>query len=343
VELTRSGVTTTTDSQAQWTGLRKADGSLRAAAESGLRVVYSPAFVNRTTMVPPDQHFGVTDAVREYERLRDRWSSELVSVIPEVMSLPRGTDELIVALSRAGEGRMAMHLTYSAELADWAMGEYGHLPIEHLDRLGVLTDRFLGAHPVYLTDREVELYAQRGAAAAYCAVSNMLIGVDHLSIPRLRDAGIRLGLGLDYPNHTHNFFETVKMSLLAQKQLAHDASIGDAGQALAWATIDGAAALGLDGRVGSLESGKLADLQIIDLQRAHLSPSAGALSLLVYGGAPDAVRDVMVDGRWLMRSGVLTHLDEAAVRVQADRMQQRIADAVGIAPPLLPEGWELIR
>ncbi|MFI2664212.1 amidohydrolase family protein [Micromonospora carbonacea] len=352
VELTRSGVTTTTDSQSPWKGMRKGHGSLRAATESGLRVVYSPAFVNRTAMVPPEHHFGVDEAVAEFERLRDTWSGDLVSVIPEVMSLPRGTDELITALHRAGDGRMAMHLTYSAELAEWAQREYGHSAIEHLDRLGVLGEGFLGAHPVYLSDAEVERYGERGAAGAYCAVSNMLIGVDHLSIARLQAAGIRVGLGLDYPNHTHNFFETTKMSLLAQKQLAHDAGVGDAGVALGWATIDGAAALGLADRIGSLEPGKLADLQLVDLHRAHLWPPAAALSLLVYSGAAEAVRDVMVNGRWLMRDRELVHLDESAVLAQAARGQAYVAQAAGLSPAprpaspppvLVPDGWTLLQ
>lgn len=71
------------------------------------------------------------------------------------MSLPRGTDELITALHRAGDSRMAMHLTYSAEFGRWAVAEYGHTAIEHLDSLGVLGAGFLGTHPVYLSDHEV--------------------------------------------------------------------------------------------------------------------------------------------------------------------------------------------
>lgn len=342
VELTRSGVTTTTDSQSPWKGMGKNDGSLRAANESGLRVVYSPAFVNRTEMVPSEHHFDVDEAIAEFERLRSRWSSDRVTVIPEVMSLPRGTDELITRLAQAGDGRMAMHLTYSSEFAAWALQEYGHTAIEHLDRLGVLGEGFLGAHPIYLTDREIQIYADRGAAGAYCSVSNMLIGVGHLPLTRMRDAGIRMGLGLDYPNHTHNFFETIKMSLLSQKQLAQDASLGDPGEALRWATIDGAAALGLDDRIGSLETGKCADLQVIDLKRAHLWPPLGGLSLLVYGGAPDSVRDVMSAGRWLMRDRRLVHLDEQAVMEHAAAMQARVAEAAGIhADPVLPDGWTL--
>ncbi|GAA0711167.1 amidohydrolase family protein [Dactylosporangium roseum] len=344
VELTRSGVTTTTDSQSPWKGMRKNDGSLRAANESGLRVVYSPAFVNRTEMVPSAHHFTVAEAVAEFDRLAATWSGGMVTVIPEVMSLPRGTDELIRSLARAGNGRMAMHLTYSAEFAEWAQKEYGHTAIEHLDRLGVLGQGFLGAHPIYLSDREVQIYADRGAAGAYCAVSNMLIGVGHLPLMRMREAGIRMGLGLDYPNHAHNFFETIKMSLLSQKQLALDASIGDPGDALAWATIDGAAALGLAEQTGSLEPGKLADLQVVDLQRAHLWPPTGVLSLLVYAGSPDAVRDVMAGGRWLMRDRQLVHLDEAAVMAHAAALQQRMAEAVGIPPgPVVPNGWTLSR
>lgn len=342
-ELTRSGVTTTTDSQAPWQGMRKNDGSLRAAAESGLRVVHSPAFVNRTAMVPREHQFSVAGSVAEFERLAGRWSSASVTVIPEVMSLPRGTDELISALYWAGGRRLAMHLSYSPEMASWATREYGHPAIEHLDRLGVLGEGFLGAHPIYLSDHEVGLYGRAGAAAAYCAVSNMLIGTAHLKLSRLQDRGIRVGLGLDYPNHAHNFFETMKISLLAQKQLTGDATAGDEGEALAWATIDGARALGLGERIGSLEPGKLADLQVIDLRRPELSPPGGALALLVYAAAPEVIRDVMASGRWLMRDRRLVHLDERSVLEESAVMQERIASRAGLAPELLvPQGWRII-
>lgn len=343
-ELTRSGVTTTTDSQAPWKGMRKNDGSLRALRESGLRGVHSPAFVDRTDMVPPEHHYGVAAAVAEFERLREAWSGGLVSVIPEVMSLPRGTDKLITALHRAGGGPMAMHLSYSAEMASLALREYGHSSIEHLDRLGVLSAGFLGAHPVYLSEPEVRRYGAAGAAAAYCAVSNMAIGVAHADLARLAASGIAVGLGLDYPNHGHNFFETVKISLLAQKQLAGDAAAGTVSDALAWATIDGARALGLGDRIGSVERGKLADLQVVDLGAPGLGPPAGALSLLVYAAGPDAVRDVMVNGRWLLRARRLTHLDEAAVLGQAAAAQARLARRAGLPrAPLVPDGWRLVR
>lgn len=340
-ELTRTGVTTTTDSQSPWKGLGKNDGSLRAAKESGMRVIHSPAFVNRSEMVPAEFQFSsVAEAVAEFERLRAVWSNDFVSVIPEVMSLPRGTDDLIQSLFNAGDGRMAMHVTYSPGVAKWAVEEYGCTAIEHLDRLGVLGPGFLGAHPVYLSDAEIELYARRGATGAYCAVDNMLIAVGHLPMKKFSDVGVPMGLGLDYPNHTHNFFETMKVSLIAQKQLMGDAGYGDAGLALEWATIDGARALGLGDQIGSLEVGKRADLQIIDINRTHLSPRLGTISLLVYSGSPDCVRDVMADGNWLMRDRTLTHLNESEVLAEANAAQRKIVKDAGIpVAPVLPLSW----
>lgn len=342
-ELTRSGVTTTTDSQLGWKGMRKADGSLRAAQESGLRVIFSPAFINKTEMAPSEHHFEVSEAVAEFTRLREEWQTERVTVIPEVMSLPRGTDELITALKEAGGDRMAMHLSYSQEFQNWAHKEYGRSAVEHLDSLGVLDSGFLGAHPIYFSDREVEIYAERQAAGAYCAVSNMLIGVGHLSMRRMTSAGIRMGLGLDYPNHGHNFFETIKVSLLAQKQLMADAAEGSADDALVWATIGGAEALGLDDEIGSLEVGKRADLQIIDLQTVHTSPAGGSIPLLVYSGSPHLVRDVMANGKWLMLDRELVHLNEPEVIERATSAQQQMMRAAGMeVPQVVPAGWTLI-
>jgi 5-methylthioadenosine/S-adenosylhomocysteine deaminase len=332
VELLRSGVTTTADSQAPWRGLGKLDGSLRAAHDSGMRVVFSPAFVDRTELVPREFQFGAAEAVAEFERVRSRWSSDRVRVIPEALSLPRASDELIQRLHRAGGGELAMHLSYSAEFAAWAHSHLGRSTIAHLDGLGVLGPRFLGAHPVFLDDDELARYAGSGAAAAYCAVSNMFIGTAHADLGRLRGAGVRVGLGLDYPNHGHNFFETMKISLLAQKQLLGDADAWRPLDMLELATIGGAEALGMAGQLGSLEVGKAADLVILDPQAIELQPPLGALSLVVLAGSPALVRDVMVGGRWLVRDRRLVHLDAAAVMAQAAAAQRGLAVAAGLDP-----------
>jgi 5-methylthioadenosine/S-adenosylhomocysteine deaminase len=196
---------------------------------------------------------------------------------------------------------------------------------------------------VYLDDDEIRRYGAAGAAAAYCAVSNMFIGSGHADLTRLRAAGVRLGLGLDHPNHGHNFFETMKMSLLAQKQRLGDADAGVPAEMLEMATIGGAAALGLESAIGSLEPGKLADLIVLDTAAIELLPPLGMLSLIVLAGTPELVRHVMVGGKWLVRDRRMVHLDEESIKVEAARSQRSLAAAVGLDPTrlMIAENWSL--
>lgn len=343
-ELIRSGVTTTTDSLTVWKGKQKSAGALRAAQESGLRVAHTMAFMDKSPMIPEAYQFSPSGARAEFEKVRERFQHGRVTVGSEIMSLPRATDELILALRKSGEGLHAMHLTYSEEFAKWCLNEFGHTAIEHLDSLGVLDDQLIGAHPIYLQDDEVEIYARSGAGGAFCMVSNMLIGTGIMPMHKLRDAGINIGLGLDYPNHGHNMFETIKMSVLSQKSLELDATLGDAGLGLELATIEGAKALGMADSVGSLEVGKQADLMVIDTSRSHLNPPAGVLTLLVYSGNPDSVSSVMVGGEWLMRDGIIERFDETEVSQLAAQSQRILLDATGFPPNYLhvPDGWQLV-
>lgn len=340
-ELIRSGVTTTTDSLTAWRKMNKSEGALRAAHDSGLRVAHSVAFIDRSRMVPLEFQFAPKQARAEYERLRAKFEYGLVTVGSEPLSLPRASDELIKALYDPDGGLHAMHLSYSSEFAAWAIQEYGHLAIEHLDHLGVLDNKLIGAHPVYLNDREIEIYAQRNAKGSFCAVSNMLIGVGIMPMTRMREAGITIGLGLDYPNHGHNMFETMKLSILSQKSLQLDATIGTPGLALELATIEGAKALGMDHRIGSLEVGKCGDLIILDVRNFGSPHHAGVINLVPYAGSPSDVVSVMVNGEWLMRDSSIISFDEAAAYSLSSTAQRKVLKATGFDEDFiaLPDGW----
>ena len=340
VELIRSGVTTTVDSQLQWRSLRKADGSLRALSEAGLRTLFCAAFIDRTELSPPTEQLGPAEATATFDRIRDRWSSDLLHVIPEALFAPRASDELIRRLVVAGDGRLATHLAYSPAVDEWARSTYGRPLVEHLDTLAALAPGFLGAHPVRLSQREVDLLADRGGAVAYCAISNMYIGSPHAALHPLRDAGVPIGLGLDTPNDGRNFFETMKLSLLAQTQAEGEPEF-HAGHALEWATVGGAAAVGLGDEVGSLQVGRRADLVVLRARQAELWPPAARLSLVVTSAGPATVRDVMVDGRWLLRDGRCITLDEPAVLQQAAVAQARALESVGLPPRAWPERWSV--
>jgi 5-methylthioadenosine/S-adenosylhomocysteine deaminase len=239
-QLIRSGVTTTVDGQGIWRGTTGVDGSLQAARGSGLRVVFSAAFSDRTELIPSDFHCGPAQACEELDRLQQAYSAGRVEVIPEALSLPRASDALVTALHTADAGRFAMHLTYTPWFDAWARRELGRSTIAHLAALGVLDERFLGAHPIHVDDDELALLAEHGAAAPYCAVSNMTIGSAHLPLRRLREAGVAVGLGLDAPNDGHDFLETMKISAAAQRQAEGDAAALSPDEALELGTIEGA-------------------------------------------------------------------------------------------------------
>lgn len=149
---------------------------------------------------------------------------------------------------------------------------------------------------------------------------------------RLRDAGVPMGLGLDHPNHTHDFFQTMKTTVLAQRQFEGDGSAWGAEDALDLATRGGAAALRLDAEIGSLEKGKQADLVVLDHRHPDLQPPAGALRLVVQAASPATVRHVMAGGRWLLRERRLQLLDEEAITAAATSAQRRVLAAAGLPP-----------
>jgi len=339
-ELIHSGVTTTVDSQAAWANKRKSDGALRAANDSGLRVVHSVAFVDRTEMVPKAFQFPPEEAAHEVERLAATYSSRLVEVVPEALSLPRASDELIRALHANDARLFAMHLTYIEEFAEWSLREFGRRPIEHLDDLGVLDDSFLGAHPIHLTSKEMDLFAARQAAAAYCAVDNLLLACDPVPLLELLKRGVRIGLGIDYPNHSNNMLETIKFSILVQKQAHRDATAINPEDGLQLATMGGARALGIDGLTGSLEAGKQADLIVLDGAHRSLSPPMGQLALIAYSAVPESVSDVMVAGEWIMKDRLINRFDEQEVLARARSSQARVLGSTNIpAGPVIPDAW----
>lgn len=298
LQLLGSGITTTTDSQSTWRGLRKLDGSIKAAIKSGLRVIFNAAFINKTELVPSDYQLSVSESVAELNRLRTSYQTPKVLIEPEPLSLPRVTDELVVALHQEKNHLMAMHGSYSAEFDQWARKEYGYPAIEHLARLGVLDEKFLLAHPVHLDDFEVKLLANNGAATSYCVVSNQHMGLAVPDLTRLQNKGISVGLGLDHPNGSHDFFETMKVTMLTQRSLKLDQDSFSPLKALEMATRDGAKALGLFDQIGSLEIGKKADLIVIDRSQPQLQPLGGLIDQLITGAKANHVKHVAIDGYW---------------------------------------------
>lgn len=198
---------------------------------------------------------------------------------------------------------------------------FGRRSIGMLDHYGVLGEKTLIAHCVWLNDDEIKRLADTGTSIAHCPVSNAKLASGVARTPDMLAAGLTLGLGTDGPvcNNSLDLFEEMKFASLIQKATRLDATALPADQILRMATIGGAQALGLDGEIGSIEVGKKADLVMLDLGAPNLTPhdirddGGNLLWNLVFAARGSNVTHVWVDGRCLIENGRSTQVDEGHV------------------------------
>ncbi|GIW07159.1 MAG: amidohydrolase [Dehalococcoidia bacterium] len=340
LEMQKSGVTTFADSQPALAGKEEMlDGTLHAITESGARCLFTRASQNRTDFLDPRYHDSIDRALEELDRLTARWSSDRIEIGAEAQALHRVEEDLLKALagwSRARGVHFAMHISYSREAAEHAVERFGRPLLLLLDDWGVLDSRFLGFHPVWLSGEEIAALARRGAGVAYCPVDNMLIASGVAPLGALLEAGVRLGLGIDQPNDSHNFFELMKVSLLVQRVHHLDPSFGSPELAIELGTLGGARALHRETEIGSLEVGKAADFILLDTRRPALNPPTGRLSNIVLAASPAEVESVYVAGEAIVRGGRHLRWDEEEVVLEANRMMVQVAARAELGDEVAP-------
>ena len=195
----------------------------------------------------------------------------------------------------------------------------GMQPFEYLDSLGLLNDRLVAAHSVWVSKGEMEIMEKQGVSVAHNPVSNMKIAAGVAPVPEYLERGITIGLGTDgaASNNTLDMFEDLKIAALLHKVISNDPQTVPAEAALEIATIGGARALGLDSEIGSIETGKKADIVLLDLRAAHLTPLTNPISHIVYAARGSDVSHMIVDGKILMSERMLTALNEDTVTSEA--------------------------
>ena len=186
------------------------------------------------------------------------------------------------------------HASEQKEEDDAVKAEFGRRSIAQLDHYGILGERTLLAHCVWLTDEEIKRVADTGTSIAHCPISNAKLASGVARVPEMLAAGITVGLGTDGPvcNNSLSLFEEMKFASLIQKATRLDATVLPADQILRMATINGARALGLGDRIGSLEVGKAADITAVDLSGIAQQPLYNPASQLLYTCNASQVRAV---------------------------------------------------
>jgi 5-methylthioadenosine/S-adenosylhomocysteine deaminase len=221
-----------------------------------------------------------------------------------------------------------IHLHETAQEVDDSKKEHGVRPFARLQALGLVNDHLIAVHMTQMTDVEVAACAESGVSVVHCPESNLKLASGFCPAEKLRRAGANLAIGTDgcASNNDLDMFGELRTAALLAQGVAGDARAFDAAFALQAATLNGARAIGLGERIGSIVAGKQADLAAVRLDALETQPVYHPLSQLVYATARQQVSDVWIAGVRKVENGTLPGLDVDALRGKSRAWQARIAE-----------------
>ena len=308
------------------------EAEVQAARELGVRLVASRGSMDLGVSdggLPPDELVEEIDAVlAETERLHGALHEPgpgarlQIAVAPcSPFSVTGRLMEESAALARRLGLVLHTHLAETVEEEAYCRELYGCAPVEYLDRLGWLDGDVWCAHCVHLSDAEVARFGETGTGVAHCPTSNLRLGAGVAPVRALRDAGVRVGLGVDgsASNERSDLFMEVKQAVLVARGRGGGEAM-TAREALRLATRGGADVLRRDD-IGSLEPGKQADLAIWRTDGLELGGAADLVAGLVFSGPPRVDR-LVVGGEDVVRGGALVRADESEI-ARAHRVRAR--------------------
>jgi 5-methylthioadenosine/S-adenosylhomocysteine deaminase len=322
IESIRSGTTSLLDFAYPTRRFEIYDGIFRAFQTTGMRGFLGRGLSN----VDPDGS-GVNDLQlpleEVFDNIRDlnrRYPNNVgtpsVLLAPSTIRTLDGAGLRAVRQMADAEGfRITMHINEIVEDNPTSVELHGKRALPFLEEIGFLGPDVVAAHCVQLDAEDIAILARTGTRVSYNPVSNFYLGNGIAPVLDLLKAGASVSLATDgaASNNSQDMIEALKFGALAQKGAARDPRVISARDTLRLAAAGGAAALALDGQLGSLEVGKLADLFLFDPYHAKSVPVHDPISSLVYSSGQHNVDTVLIGGEIVLEHGKLPSLDEDAL------------------------------
>jgi len=217
---------------------------------------------------------------------------------------------------------------------------YGSTMIEYLHRIGFLRPGVSLIHAVWLTPRDIEILAETGATAQHNPVGNFSLGSGLCPVRELLSAGVNVSLGTDScaSSYTASMLKTVNAMALMQNIRGDEPDHWiTAAEAFTAATLGGAKSLGMGDRLGTIEVGRVADLNVWRLDGIAFTPLGEALRQLIYCESGSDLDAIIVDGEIVMQDGCLTRIDEAAILAEARDTYAELAPQIDAAEAAMAE------
>jgi 5-methylthioadenosine/S-adenosylhomocysteine deaminase len=324
-ELIRSGVTSFADMY------YFEDQVAEATAEAGLRAVCCQTILK----FPSPDADSYEEALAASETMIKKWKGHPL-ITPAIAPHAAYTSTVDIlssatAMAQKYDVPLHIHIAETAQEVEDCLDEFDMPVVPYVEQFDVFSSKVIAAHCVHIDEREMHKLGRYGAGVAHNPSSNLKLSSGIARIHRMLELGLNVGIGTDgvSSNNDLDMFEEIRLAALLAKGSSGDPTVVPARTAVAMATSMGARSIHLGDQTGSLESGKKADLILVDIDTLHNSPHFrndpnSVYAQLVYAAKSTDVTDVMVNGEWLMRDHKLLTVDLGELMPKAQEMAYKI-------------------
>ncbi len=306
---------------------------IRAARDLGMRITMARTMYDWDGAPKRFQETVATAVANTEALIREFQDEPMVHVLPAPHSLHGASVEMIeagAALSEKYRIPFHMHVAEGQYERQMMLEKHGKSPIRFLHHIGVLNERMVGIHCVWLDDEEIALMGQQQAKISYNPSSNMFLGDGITRIKELLEAGVCIALGSDggCSNNRASIIEEMRMTNLLQKVKFCDSTVTQAEEAFKMGTVNGGTVLGQ--RLGKLQPGYAADFVVMDLNDLSLQPRPYFGKHIVYSVQPSAIQAVYVAGECIMNQGELLNIPEKDIVKRVSQTWSRLTNQVAV-------------
>lgn len=302
------------------------DAIAEETAKAGVRAVLGQTVID----FPAPDNKTFKEGLEYTDKFVKKWAGHELIIPAVAPHAPYTVSEENLKAARQFSDRtgapIVIHISENRREVEESVKAKGQQPIEYLNRIGFLNNKVIAAHVVWPSTQEIDLLKRLGVGVVHNPQSNMKLASGVAPVPRMLSQGLRVGLGTDgaASNNDLNMWEEMDTAAKLHKVFTGDPKVMSAIEAFELATIRGAQALHLEKDIGSLETGKRADIVIVTRDLLHQMPLANIYSDLVYATKASDVQTVVINGRIVMRDRKLLTLNEAEIKQNARKFREQV-------------------
>ena len=303
-----------------------AEVTAKVAAEAGMRAHVGMVLLDFPTKYANDANEYLDKGLMVHDQYKSHPLVRCTLAPHAPYTVSNASLERVIALADELALPVHTHLHETKQEVVDSLEEYKMRPLQRLYDLGLVNDRLIAVHMTRLQDDEIDRLAETGVNVVHCPESNLKLASGFCPVQKLMDKRVNVALGTDgcASNDDLDILGELHTAALLAKGVAEDAAALPAYQSLRCITINAATALGIEKETGSLETGKSADMAIIDIDTPEARPVYDPFGHLVYAAQRQQVSDVWVAGRQLLREGNLTTLDQHEILLKTKTWEDKI-------------------